>query len=759
MRGKMRYSIQDEDINIILNIESEVSDKIEQLCNDYVEKITKWGKEFNSELVFEICKKTIGIIDEDYKQSLKNFISSYDETGISFINISKRYRVGEEALTKVERFQNEVLEKALSHNIDKIEYICDGNARYSTEIINEYKNINETFLSSIEEAYDVHYAKVQNTRSNNVLADGIDIFVKYQYETLQKICLLYDRVFALFLEWYEKTLHENEALLKEINSQVVNASVEIGEEKIEELLSQIMDQEVFGSDSSQKGPEGTTERTNSDKENDSKEKRQEEIKKAAQKAVLSSVDSLLKELDSPEKIRDFKQYIGRCQSKFDEYKKEDKEGKKSKFKNFCDFIKSGAKKYGKSIMKALGIVVPLIAPEGHVATKIAKNLPAVMECFSGKENKEKDSDKIEFGLECMKSIGVDQLPESKEEIQKYMEQNGDTIAENILQKVFSSEKYRKVLDIDEEELTIPENQKLYKSITGKDVKRIPRKRNAYDCDFEQYNPRKFKDITPVESEEKVNKITQDVCSAISDSFHNRDLETVFSDMDQVKNQIESGKGYVEIADNNKTGKLIEELRQVVNGQTKNEVLENIDGRYNKDDIKMLCDEFQYEKDKVKDEQKTPDFNRACQNFIRRQMGYPAQYDKTVVKDVQELIPVINKRCDQFIIENNSLIKSINNAQNLANSKNSNIKRKSILSSLAVGTIGVGSYLGIGAMLAMGTLWPLGVAVALVPVSAAFIDVRADDYSFLVSNLGEERTEFLLKKYQNIDKNCFQLYNQ
>lgn len=141
------------------------------------------------------------------------------------------------------------------------------------------------------------------------------------------------------------------------------------------------------------------------------------------------------------------------------------------------------------------------------------------------------------------------------------------------------------------------------------------------------------------------------------------------------------------------------------------------------------------------------------------MGYPAQYDKTVVKDVQELIPVINKRCDQFIIEDNSLIKSINNAQNLANSKNSNIKRKSILSSLAVGTIGVGSYLGIGAMLAMGTLWPLGVAVALVPVSAAFIDVRADDYSFLVSNLGEERTEFLLKKYQNIDKNCFQLYNQ
>ena len=755
----MRYSIRDEDINIILNIEDEISDRIEQLCNDYAEKITEWGKKFNSELVFKICKKTIGIIDEDYMQSLKNFVSSYNETGVSFINISKRYHVGEEALAKVEKFQNEVLEKVLSHNINKIEYICDGDARYSTELIEEYKNINQTFLSSIEEAYDVHYAEVKNICNNNLLGDGIDVFVKYQYETLQKICLFYNRIFELFLEWYEKTLRENESLLKEINSQVVNASIEIGDEKIEKLLSQIMDQETVASGSSKEGNiRGTTEEAHLDKESNSKEKKQKEIKEAAKKAVLSSVDSLLKELDSPEKIKNFKQYIEKCQSEFDEYKKEkDKEVKKSKFKKFCDFIKDGAKKYGKSIMKALGIVVPLIAPEGHIAAKIAKNLPAIMECFSGKENKEKDSDKIEFGLECMKSIGVDKLPESEKEVKQYIEQNRDVIAENILQKIFSSEKYMKVLDIDEEELSIPENQKLYKSITGKDVKRIPQKRNVYDYDFEQYNPKKFKDITPVESEEKTDKIAKDVSLAVSHSFPNNDLKTVFSDMDQVKNQIKSGKGYVQIENGSKIGKLIEELRQVVNGQIKDKVLENIDGRYNKDDIKMLCDEFQYEKNKVKDVQGTPDFNRACQNFIRRQMGYPTQYDKTVVKDVQELIPVINKRCRQFIIEDNNLIKLINNAQNLANSKNSNIKRKSILSSLAVGTLGIGSYLGIGAMFAMGALWPLGVVAALIPVSIAFIDDRADAYGYLVSNLGEERTEILLKNYQNIDGNCFQLY--
>lgn len=73
----MRYSIQDEDLSIISNIENNTSESIEQLYNEYVENIAEWGKCFHSELVYQICKKTIGMIDEDYMQAINNFVTQY----------------------------------------------------------------------------------------------------------------------------------------------------------------------------------------------------------------------------------------------------------------------------------------------------------------------------------------------------------------------------------------------------------------------------------------------------------------------------------------------------------------------------------------------------------------------------------------------------------------------------------------------------------------------------------------------------------
>lgn len=43
------------------------------------------------------------------------------------------------------------------------------------------------------------------------------------------------------------------------------------------------------------------------------------------------------------------------------------------------------------------------------------------------------------------------------------------------------------------------------------------------------------------------------------------------------------------------------------------------------------------------------------------MGYPAEYDKPTIKWTNELIPLINKKCDYFSIDNEELINTINNA--------------------------------------------------------------------------------------------------
>lgn len=752
----MRYSIQDEDLSIISNIENNTSESIEQLYNEYVENIAEWGKCFNSELVYQICKKTIGMIDEDYMQAINNFVTQFDEIGISFVGISKRYKVGDDALTKVERFQNEIIEKALSHNANEIEFVCDGDARYSNEWINEYKEINQEFLSKIESAYDENYFNAKNVRSSNLLGDSIDALIKYQFETIQKISMLYDAIFEMFLEWYEKTLRENEALLESLNQQMRTASDEIVNDEIDKLLSQIMDENIGETQASVRTTSSLPDGSDTSSEVKSEEQKQEAIKDAAHKAVMSSIDSLLKELDTPEKIQKFKQYVEECQRQFDECNKEEnKEDKKGKFQKFCDFIKNGAKKYGKPIMKTLGIVVPLIAPEGHIAGKISERLPDVMECFTGATAEESDADKIELGLECMKSIGVDKLPENENEVKQYFDENGEVIAKDIMKRILSSPKYMNVLGIDDEELSRPENQKLYKAATGKEVNVVPQKRKTIDYDFEQYDPKKLKDIAPIESEEQAKKIVRDISSSIPNSFDNSRYENISKDLDDVKKQIDTGKGYVQLDNNEELRKLIEELRSIVNGQLKGEVLQNIDGRYNKEDIRMLCDEFEYEKGIAKRSAQTPNMNRACQNFIRRQMGYPAEYDKPTIKWTNELIPLINKKCDYFSIDNEEIINTINNAQNFIQSKNGNLKKKSVLTSIALDVVGIGTYLGLGASILMASFWPLGIVLAALPLCAYFIDVGARDYAFLVSQLGEERVDILLNNYQNVDGECYQ----
>lgn len=167
--------------------------------------------------------------------------------------------------------------------------------------------------------------------------------------------------------------------------------------------------------------------------------------------------------------------------------------------------------------------------------------------------------------------------------------------------------------------------------------------------------------------------------------------------------METGRGYVQLDNNEGLRKLIEELRKIVNGQLNGEVLQNIDGRHNKEDMKMLCDELEYEQEVASSPKQPLDVSRACQNFIRRQMGYPAEYDRPTIKETNELIPLLNKKSDVFSIDNNGLVNQINNAQNFIRSKNGNLKRKVILNSITESTIGIGIYLGIGASILMASL--------------------------------------------------------
>ena len=134
-----------------------------------------------------------------------------------------------------------------------------------------------------------------------------------------------------------------------------------------------------------------------------------------------------------------------------------------------------------------------------------------------------------------------------------------------------------------------------------------------------------------------------------------ELDKLSKDLGEVRKQVNSGKGYVQLDNNDELKKLIEELRRLLSGQLKGEVLQNIEGRYNKDDMKMLCDELDHENGMALSSKQPLNLSRACQNFVRRQMGYPAEYDVPTIKETNELIPLLNRRSEDFAIDNKELI--------------------------------------------------------------------------------------------------------
>lgn len=743
----MRYSIKDEDIKKIYSAEDGVIDNIVNRYAVFVEEIVEWGKKFNSTLVLKISKKTVGMIDDNVWNAYREYSEKFDDSGISFINISKRYNIGETALSKVMEIQNTLIEKMCSLQSTEINYLCEGDVRYDTALINEYKQIIDKFIFDIENFYEDDSEKARTIIDENILGESFFILVKVQYETLIKISHLYNQIFDIFLEWYERTVRENKALLDEILREVTTLSETIGDEQIDKIISQIIDQNISISSENNKN-EMSNNGLNSANSNP------DQIEKNIDKALNSTANSLVRELNTPEKVRDFKKYLNSCEQYLDEYRKEP-DGENEKFHKIADFIKDGAKKHGKPIMKALSIIVPLIAPQGHIVGKIATKLPDIMECFtSGKLDKKEDIPKVELGLDCLKSMGVDNFSENGDEIKSYIEKNSKSISEDITKKILSNEKYLNLLDIDEAELSNPANQKLYKEVMGKDVMLVPQKKEPYDYDFEKFNLKELNDIEPKIKKEKVEDITNVVDKEMLNFFSNDVTDNLLQELAELKEQVESRKGYVQINDEGGMKQLISKLQHITQGNQDINILDDIEGRYNKEDMGMLLKELLKESENNKNK---PNFSKACNNFLRRQVGYPAKEENDIiVNNIRELIPVINEKCDCFIVEDKQLASMINSAQNILLQKNGKIRRKGIIRTLWSNATVLGGTIGIGTLFILAGSWPLGLLWSWASIGVCLADESSSAYSNLAYKLGDKRTDYLIENYHNISQNKFSL---
>ena len=867
----MKYSnLHDECVHIV-NIENDVSRNINDLCNDFAGRVMEWGNKINSELVYIVCKKTIEMIDEDYINLVMAWTTRYINMDTSFINISKRLHVGEEAFAVVNIIEQEVIDKANSHKVNEISRQYVGNVEYSDDLILEYSDLISNFKLKIEQYFDQYYNLILSCSNDNVLYNGLSILVKYQYEILQSTVALYDNIFTSFLIWYKRNVQENQMLIEEIKEQVLQHAEQMSEDEIINGLlvdilgctsgieepyfhndydysvsdiqqdngiatthetiqnedptetaennddalgtqeesspsnqSELIDDNASGSDINQvddnsvgegneenENPTGTAENhdytlgtqgESSDSnqgevvdENDGSHinyKGNNTLEDSANEALNSIAHSMIDDLESAGGVDGYIDTINDCQNAYNSFEnEEDKSERKKKFKELSRKIIENAKKYAKPTMKALSMIAPLIAPVNPVASKIMEKLPAIMECFSGKENNENDAEKIGLGLDCIKAIGIDKIPQTDEGIEEYIKKNGQGIANEVLNKVLSSDKYRKEFGISDADLNRLIPRGVHSSSVNKDCEdsigtdkiidsdmNEVKGRNPYDYDFEFYNPKTLNKVRPKLNDNMVKEMSDKVRYEIPKILKNNDFETILSEISDFEPQIYDGsKEYLEIPRGSKTEKLLDGLNRTINDIGIGDSLKSNNGKYNKDDIKCLVDEFNYEKNKAEKNGERPDYCNACRNFMKRYNGYPAADDDIVIiKDIRELIPVIDGRYKEFRTDNTGLLNLIDDAQSLFTSRRGGIKCKVILNALSKCALGAGCFLGIGALLAMSATWPLAVLVSLIPLASLFYNDDSRAYSILVYNLGDRRVDFLLGNYIKKEDNYYMI---
>lgn len=485
-----------------------------------------------------------------------------------------------------------------------------------------------------------------------------------------------------------------------------------------------------------------------DNAGEKKEDSEKQMKEEVEKAKSEQIEAFVKELNTPEKIKAFKENIEACEKQMEDCKKEtDPKKKQSKFQRFCGFLKKGAKKFGKPIAKALSILVPLIVPQGSVAGKIFTKLPEVVACFDGKVDEKKDMDKVALGVDCLKTMGLDKLPEKGDQIKEHLEKNAKTIADDVVRMVLNNENHRRVLGLDEVELSKPENRDLYKKMTGKDIEQVPQRREAYQHDFSKFDAEKLNNLKPRIDEKELGKITEQIHDNMPKLLSNEMIQKLLSEIEDLKKKLDENTSYITLQNQSEIKRIVEEIRNIMAEKGTSQVLDQIDGRYNKEDMSMLLGELSQAIKKGGPETYSENLTKACENFARRQSGYPKQEEENlVINDVKELIPVIDRKVKSFTVENEKLRDMITGAINLNNQRDGKIARKHVIRGLK-STNGIMGAIGVGAMIAFSGAWPLGLLFSVGSVTSLVSDEYKKAYSQLVTQIGDKRADVLVENYE------------
>ena len=197
-----------------------------------------------------------------------------------------------------------------------------------------------------------------------------------------------------------------------------------------------------------------------------------------------------------------------------------------------------------------------------------------------------------------------------------------------------------------------------------------------------------------------------------------------------------------IHDHSILGEMIRKINQVSREMVNPILIREENGEYDRCDVELLLQELDQIANK---DEGMKNFNKGVSNFMRRKMGYPAidSNGRNIVKKLHELIPSLDKNSEEFVVQNPKICDMIFSAKKI---KDDDCRRKGICEGLRKNK-GILNFMGITLVF---TLLGSGGAIAAICMllfGSMFINDDTDkDYSELVLNLGEDRTDNLLNNY-------------
>lgn len=856
----MRYSIEDTELANLRNFYESSNTILKNTYRNYISHLEEWSKKSNSELVYKICKYTLSLLDMDYNREVESFSNEFMLSEASFVGISRFYRIGQEGLDKVQKFQINLLPQGLLNSGWEFPNTEKDNVQYNYELINEYKDLTDEFFSKVQDLYNKQVAECNEKIDSNILWSSVKIIIETQYRTLLIFQGVYNSLFERFLDWYKEMLKKNEILLKEKESEIKKISNEMNEvldHFIQDLLIDILQSSEPLVSQGENSPRVNHSNTSEQPLNQD-EALQQDVQDLANEAIENQLKDLEKDLDTLKKKIAFIDGLSQCKKKLDDYFREKDlpeywEKAKRKLHSIGDFIK----KYRTPILKSMKILAPILAsvvsPEGSLIYKLLKHLPDIIDCTTDDKPKEDDLKKLALGLEFMKILFGDNSGISGNS-QTLVLSNPDMVGKQILKTILIHDDYRELFNIQNGDFNSPKDRALYQSLTGKSLPQVPSSRREHFLPPTGYNRHQMNDFSPQLTRKKLNdtlelvkdldighnlvnrspfksrqskgfedfehqesllepansfsrgkknldtkslipETSEELLSNSEDSksvflngmnhFHRNETshrgkrdesldqdtkrnrikkegdslfisrdgpsEDLRREIENVKAQLDSGKGYVDVKPNTGLGALLKDVQTIPIASDKGSLLPHTDNRYPAEDMEVLYEEIAGEYDNYP----RPNLGRALQNFVRRQAGYPAEYSQPTVKSVNELIPLVDDRSPCFSVGDSELQKMLQNASGFNNSENSTLKKSLLLNSSSHFILGQTSYLALGVLLMATPVWPVGLALSGLSIVALLRDKEIHAYMSLVCNIGQDRTDNLLASYQENEEGNFE----